>query len=266
MSASEARHLYDDIGVGYDATRRADPYIAGRLWHYLEVKEEGVYLDVACGTGNYTTFLAHQGGTWHGIDQSRQMVQSARQKSSGVGWCQGDAAALPFKDGTFSAVFITCAIHHFASLTEVLAQVYRVMAPGRLVIFTTTPEQTGSYWLCEYFPEAIRKSVDQLPALDEVESALLQAGFRLDATEPYEVQPDLQDFFLYSGKFRPEMYLDEAVRQGISTFAVLADAAEVEAGCQRLRADIDSGRIDQVRQAYQHSEGDYLFVVAVKES
>ena len=31
--------LYDSIGVGYDTTRRADPYIASRLWHHLNVRE-----------------------------------------------------------------------------------------------------------------------------------------------------------------------------------------------------------------------------------
>jgi ubiquinone/menaquinone biosynthesis C-methylase UbiE len=265
MSGPGMTHLYDDIGVGYDTTRRPDPYLARRLWHHLGMQEGGVYLDVACGTGNYTAALASRGGTWHGIDQSQRMIRTARQKVSPVNWYQGDVATLPFKEGTFSGAFITCAIHHFESLSEVFAQVYRVIASGRFVIFTTTPQQTRGYWLNEYFPEAMEKSVDQLPALDIVETALLEAGFRMDYTETYEVQPDLQDFSLYSGKHRPEIYLSEAVRQGISTFASLADPSKVETGCQRLRADIQSGRIYQVIQGYRHDQGDYLFIVATKD-
>jgi ubiquinone/menaquinone biosynthesis C-methylase UbiE len=265
MSGLESTPLYDDIGVGYDTTRRADSYIVSRLWHHLGVEEGKAYLDVACGTGNYTAVMASRGGDWHGIDLSWQMIRSAQQKSSFVNWYRGDVAALPFKDGVVSGAFITCAIHHFESLPEVFAEVYRVMGPGRFVIFTTTPEQTGAYWLCEYFPEAMKKSVDQLPDLGTVETALVGAGFRMGCTELDEVQPDLQDFFLYSGKCRPEMYLSESVRRGISTFASLADPAEVRAGCERLRADIKSGRIHQVMEAHRHSEGDYLFVVATKE-
>ena len=53
---------YDTIGVGYDATRRADPYIAGRLAHHLAIGAESTYLDVACGSGNYTVALAGLGG------------------------------------------------------------------------------------------------------------------------------------------------------------------------------------------------------------
>ena len=41
---------YDTIGVGYDVTRRADPYIAGRLAHHLAIGAESTYLDVACGS------------------------------------------------------------------------------------------------------------------------------------------------------------------------------------------------------------------------
>jgi hypothetical protein len=64
---------------------------------------------------------------------------------------------------------------------------------------------------------------------------------------------------------RPEMYLDPRVRAGISTFAALADAAEVEAGCRKLSRDIAMGRIADVVASYQHAQGDYLFVLGEKE-
>ena len=43
--------LYDSIGRGYDTTRKADPYITGRLLRYLEPVPGGRYTDFACGTG-----------------------------------------------------------------------------------------------------------------------------------------------------------------------------------------------------------------------
>lgn len=118
------------------------------------------------------------------------------------------------------------------------------------------------YWLNEYFPNAMAKSISQMPALNLVLDALSEAGFRLDGTELYEIQPDLEDFSLYSGKHRPEIYLLEAVRQGISTFSTLADPLEVESGCVRLERDIASSRIGEVVENYRNYGGDYLFVVA----
>jgi hypothetical protein len=84
-------------------------------------------------------------------------------------------------------------------------------------------------------------------------------------TDPYEVTPDLRDLFLYSGKHRPELYLDPRIRAGISTFAALAEPAEVRSGCARLEADIRSGRIADITTAYRHDRGDYLFIIAERE-
>ena len=256
--------LYDDIGRHYDATRRADPTIADRLAHHLDAIDGGMYLDVACGTGNYTAALATRSGRWYGIDQSRRMLHSAGRKSDLVAWCQGDVAAQPFRGAVFSGAICTLALHHFGALASVFSEVYRVITAGPFVVFTATPEQTRGYWLNEYFPEAMERSIAGMPPLDRVQDALSEAGFQLSCTEPYEVQPDLQDLFLYSGKHRPEIYLSESVRRGISTFSVLADPSEISAGCAQLRADIASGRIAAVMDGYRHGNGDYLFVVARK--
>ena len=256
---------YDTIGVGYDVTRRADPYIAGRLAHHLAIGAESTYLDVACGSGNYTVALAGLGGRWHGADQSREMIRSAKPKSGGISWCQADAAALPFRDGVFDGAICTLAIHHFDALVPVFREIYRIAGEGRLVIFKATPEQMKGYWLNEYFPVAMAKSMEQMPEPELVQDSLTAAGFRVTFTEAYEVLPDLQDFFLYSGKHHPEMYLSETVRKGISTFASLAEPVEVISGCARLRADIESGRIDQVMKSYRRQQGDYLFMVCEKD-
>lgn len=94
--------------------------------------------------------------------------------------------------------------------------------------------------------------------------SLKKAGFSIVGVETFLVQPDLQDFFLYSGKYNPSIYLDEKVRSGISTFASLAFPEEIELGCGKLQKDIESGRIYQVLDEYRSESGDYLFIVAEK--
>ena len=78
--------LYDQIGDGYDTTRRADPAIVRRLAAYLALAPGRRYLDVGCGTGNYTAALAALGGVWHGVDPSRQMLAAARAKAPSLAW------------------------------------------------------------------------------------------------------------------------------------------------------------------------------------
>jgi ubiquinone/menaquinone biosynthesis C-methylase UbiE len=253
--------IYDLIGQRYDTTRKADPYIASRLAHHLNIRPEACYLDVACGTGDYALVLAERGGSWHAVDQSPRMIEAARVESEIVKWKVAEASALPYDEATFNGAVCTLAIHHFDALPPVFREVYRVLNGGPLVLFTATPEQIQGYWLSQYFPQSIRKSAEQMSYFKSVSEALHHAGFIHVEAEPYQVQEDLQDFFLYSGKHRPELYLDAQVRAGISTFTLFADAAEVEAGCERLAADVKSGRIKQVVEDHKQTS-DYLFVIA----
>ena len=72
MSTDRPAHLYDSIGIEYDTTRRADPYIAGRLAHHLALSKGGTYLDLACGSGNYTNALSARAGRWYSFRYRRR--------------------------------------------------------------------------------------------------------------------------------------------------------------------------------------------------
>jgi ubiquinone/menaquinone biosynthesis C-methylase UbiE len=259
--------IYDEIGTGYDATRKADPYITSRIIHYLDVDDEGQYLDAACGTGNYTIALAARtGAAFHGIDESEHMIGIARNKSRAIQWSVGDVASLPFEENAFSGAICILAIHHFRDLDVALEQLFRVLSRGPLVIFTSDKKQMEGYWLNEYFPEMMRRSTAIMPGIEEVSLALETAGFENIVTEKYEVRPDLQDWFLYCGKHEPRMYFDPVIRKGSSAFASFAHVDEVERGLNRLALDIASGRIEKVIESYRNENGDYLFVAAEKTS
>jgi len=257
---------YDGIGRGYDTTRRADPDICKRLIHHLRLDCDSRCLDLACGTGNYTVSMQLRGFSVVGVDLSCEMLSKARAKSRLLRLIACDGERLPFPDGWFDAAMCTLAVHHFRDPGRVFCEVRRVMRSGRFVIFTATAEQMRCYWLNEYFPQAMVRSIRQMPSLEFLRTTLDQAGFELLSYEPWFVPPDPHDLFLYSGKHRPKLYLDRAVRNGISTFAGLADIGEMETGIERLRRDIDSGRIGEVITSFQNDEGDYGFAVAQASS
>ncbi|HEY1557576.1 MAG TPA: class I SAM-dependent methyltransferase [Kofleriaceae bacterium] len=59
-------------------------------------------LDVACGTG----FLAqHLPGQIVGLDQSARMLAEAARRLPAATFIEGDALALPFRDGAFARLF-----------------------------------------------------------------------------------------------------------------------------------------------------------------
>jgi SAM-dependent methyltransferase len=257
--------IYDSIGSGYNTTRRADPHIVGRLYELLSPQTDGVYLDVGCGTGNYTTALSEKNIQIYGVDPSLHMLAVARERSRVINWFEGTVESLPFDSGFFSGIIATLTIHHWSDLKQGFAELYRVLKKGgRFVLFTAYPGQMSGYWLNHYFPGMMAQSIAQMPDADIVTGALEEAGFTLMQTEPYAIKDDLQDHFLYVGKNRPELYLIDQVRSGISSFAALAHADEVKRGLAELKYDLDTGRFNQVTAAFENEGGDYIFVVAEK--
>lgn len=251
--------LYDRIGLGYDNTRRADPEIAQRLAALLSPSSDNLYLDLACGTGNYTHVLSQlAGGTWVGCDASVRMLDIANGKRSNIAWIAADVNALPMTTGTVSGVLCTNAVHHFPDLVRTFSELRRVVVfQARFIVFSATAEQMQRYWLNAYFPAAMERSIASMPRVQHLVSSARDAGFVLRTREAYHVQPDLQDKFLYSGKHDPARYLNPSVRAGISTFSAHADQDEIDVGCRRLADDLASGQFVHVAESYASTDGDY---------
>lgn len=256
--------LYDHIGSAYDTTRQADPEITSRLRNHLQAPNGSKVLDIACGTGNYTTALENTNLHMTGCDISNEMLKQAKEKSKTIIWEEADVMKLPYKNNIFDGVTCTLSIHHFGSLLTPFQEAYRVLNKGRFVVFTSSPEQMNNYWLKEYFPNAIKKSAEQMPDINDVCNTLREVGFNVVGCETFLIQPNLKDFFLYSGKYKPEIYLDEKVRSGISTFTNLASKKEVEEGCKRIKKDVETKKIEDVLNKYSSYLGDYVYVVAEK--
>lgn len=256
---------YDTIGQQYNQTRKADPYLAERLFQHLQPKKGGIYLDIGCGTGNYTNTLQRRGFDFIGIDPSEIMLEKARSINAEIDWRKGVAEQTGLAATTVDGIIGSLTIHHWTDLASSFRELYRILKPGgNIVLFTSTPAQMKGYWLNHYFPQMLKDSIDQMPTLESVTQAMNNAGFRIVKTESYLIQIDLKDQFLYCGKQQPELYLDPDVRKGISSFSALANKTEVEIGLTKLKADIDSGEINTIIQSFENDMGDYLYLLGQK--
>ena len=93
---------------------------------------DGLCLDLGCGTGLYFGVLASTGRTIVGLDRSADQIRLARTRSRDIVY--GDAAALPFADGTFTAVAALWISTDVDDFPAVLAEAARVLVPGGLMI------------------------------------------------------------------------------------------------------------------------------------
>ena len=262
---AEGTELYNAIGTGYDLTRRADPYICDKLMHYLSPEKRSFYLDIGCGTGNYTIDLNTRGLKFYGVDPSSKMLEEAMFKSQKIKWLEGTAESISVEDKIFAGAIAVLTLHYWLDFAASFSEINRVLKPrGRFVIFTALPEQMENYWLRHYFPEMMRHAVKQMPSMKLINQAMYHTGFKLIQTEKYFVQENLRDLFLYSGKNHPAVYLDEDVRNGISSFAYLSTPEELQMGLKKLAYDLAGGTFNAIRQRYDDALGDYSFLVLEK--
>lgn len=258
---------YDKIGIDYNLTRKADPFLTEQLLHHLNPKKEGIYLDIGCGTGNYTNELQKKGFRFIGIDPSKKMLQKAKAKNKDIEWIIGSAEKTGLPQNFVDGIIGSLTIHHWTDLKKGFFELKKVLKPnGNIVIFTSTPEQMEGYWLNHYFPKMLLESIKQMPTLESIEKAMKSAKIELLRVDKYSIKPDLQDQFLYCGKQNPELYFDEQIRHGISSFSSLANQMEIKQGLTLLRKDIDSGKFDEITQSYQNNLGDYLYIIGKKST
>lgn len=127
------------------------------------LKPKSVLLDVGCGTGVYTTFLAKRCETIVGLDVSREMIlrglfKARHQGLDNVYFVIGDVANAPIQDRVFDLVFSVNTFHHFSTKETVLkglaekARCCKHNCP--ILIFELNPNSLG--WSKNTIPKMIR--------------------------------------------------------------------------------------------------------------
>jgi SAM-dependent methyltransferase len=218
--------LYDSIGATYSVTRCTEPRIAAQVWAALG--DAQTVLNVGAGTGSYEP-------TDRDVTAVEPSAVMRAQRPAGAAPCvAASAESLPFADRSFDAAMAFATIHHWQDPIAGLREMRRVAR--RVVVFTcenTEESWHRRFWLTrDYLPEVA-------PARVGLATMAAQA---IDArTEPVPIPWDCIDGFFEAYWRRPEAYLEESVRHGISMWARLE--TDVEARVVRsLREDVASGR------------------------
>jgi ubiquinone/menaquinone biosynthesis C-methylase UbiE len=116
----------------------------------LSPRADDALLDVACGSGLFLRRHAAHVRRIAGIDRSAQQVLMARRalrkrvESGDAEVVHGDATALPWPDGGFTAVTCNC-LNCIDEAERAVAEMYRVLGPGgRLVLAADFHPDTGT--------------------------------------------------------------------------------------------------------------------------
>ncbi|WP_206184522.1 class I SAM-dependent methyltransferase [Thermoactinospora rubra] len=220
--------MYDTIGATYTVTRRTEPRIAARIWAALG--DARTILNVGAGTGSY------EPSDRYVLAVEPSAVMRSQRLPDAAPCLVGSAESPPFDDQSFDAAMAVASVHHWQDPIAGLREMRRVAR--RVVVFTHDTSDAGwrhRFWLTrDYLPE-VADLLAGRPSLIELARAI---GARI---EPVLIPWDCADGFFEAYWRRPEAYLDENVRRGVSVWARVGPAVEQRA-VHSLRDDLASGR------------------------
>ncbi|OKH11763.1 bifunctional demethylmenaquinone methyltransferase/2-methoxy-6-polyprenyl-1,4-benzoquinol methylase UbiE [[Limnothrix rosea] IAM M-220] len=209
-TATEIQQIFNRIAPKYDDLNQWISLGQHQIWKKMAVKWSGVQagdtaLDICCGSGDLTLILAQTVGVMGkttGIDFAAQQLAIAAAKQArqcpefDITWQEGDALDLPFDDHHFDGVTIGYGLRNVTNIPLALAEVYRVLKPGKKVAIldfhrpADKTKQAFQQWymqtvvvpLAERFKltaeyEYIQPSIERFPPGKVQEKLAYEAGF-----------------------------------------------------------------------------------------
>ncbi len=149
VASPDADRWYDDwfqedylLLYRHRDTREARDFL-DRMIPKLVPMPTGSILDLACGAGRHSHYLAKLGYPVVGLDLSRPLLKQASDtvSSSKISWIRGDMRRIPLRNRSVSAVFnMFTSFGYFSKDSNdasVLREVYRVLVPGGWFVMDT---------------------------------------------------------------------------------------------------------------------------------
>lgn len=91
-------------------------------------------LDIGCGTSNHLGIYENKTDLVVGIDLRGDFAQFMQGSHPQHAFAQADGYQLPFKEGSFGRVYLTSVLEHMECPDGILAESYRVLRNGGLLI------------------------------------------------------------------------------------------------------------------------------------
>jgi SAM-dependent methyltransferase len=144
------RHVWDGQARDYVAAGEANWARREPVWGIFEVPERELgllpsdmtgwaALELGCGTGYVSAWMARRGARVTGIDLSEQQLQTARrlQREHGLSFelLQGNCEALPFADASFDFAISEYGAAIWCRPERWLREAFRVVKPGGVLHF-----------------------------------------------------------------------------------------------------------------------------------
>lgn len=150
--------VFHSVAAQYDVMNDVMSLGMHRYWKRFAISQTQLKpgdhaLDLAGGTGDITKLLLEKvGKTGHVVlsDINSSMLQAGRARLTdanyvqNIEYVQANAEYLPFADNTFDAVTISFGLRNITHKENALAEMYRVLKPGKKLIVLEFSKPTSS--------------------------------------------------------------------------------------------------------------------------
>lgn len=159
-------------------------------------------LEVAPGPGYFAIELAKLGDyRVTGLDISQTFVEIARRNAAEAGseiasrvdFRPGNAAAMPFEDGSFDFLLCRAAFKNFSQPIEALQEMYRVLKPGGRAMIIDLRRDA--------FRDSVRTAVEEM-GLGAVNTIVTKLTFRFMLLKRAYTKSEFEEFLSHT-KFGP---------------------------------------------------------------
>lgn len=135
---------YWDAGI--QTAKEASNRLMEKLLACIPEKQQGSFLDVACGKGATTRYLANffQGGQISAINISEKQLRTAQQEVPGAHFLKMDAAQLAFAEQSFDGLICIEAAFHFHTREQFFREALRVLRPRGTLVLSDVLFQRGA--------------------------------------------------------------------------------------------------------------------------
>ena len=178
-----ARRWFDRRAGSYEGgltSRWRDPVQRASL-DALELRRDDVLLDVGCGTGAASRSAAPMAARVVGVDLSEKMIEEAIASAGGldnVRLQRADSEALPFADGSFTAVLCSNSFHHYPDPARAVGEMTRVLADGGRIVIGDACSDLWTARVADRFLRRLEPGHVRLYRADELAGFLTVAGIR----------------------------------------------------------------------------------------
>ena len=176
----------------------------------MPTERGGGVLDVAGGTGHMARAYADAAAVAVVLDLTPEMLATGRREAEAAGmrnlvFVLGDAAQMPFLDGSFDLVISRFAVHHFADAERQISEMVRVCRPGGRVAIIDLVAADETLAAAHDRLERMRdpSHTRALPA-SELSQLLKDAGAPIEH-ETFHDQPLSVDLWLSQAQSPPEI-------------------------------------------------------------